>query len=84
MFKTIMNLGRVVKDITVIGSKEAIYQASKANDKTTSATGKLADRTASLRQQYEEKLKARKAKCNNDPNEKVIEILPAPQQEKED
>ena len=80
MFKTIMNLTKAAKDITVIASKETAYQLGKANDSSASATGKLVDKAASFRQQYEQKLKARKAKAI-DPTQKVIEILPAPQEQ---
>lgn len=80
MFKTIMNLSRVMKDISVMAGKEAAYQLGKANDTSADATGKLANKTATLRQQYERNLKARKAKAN-DPNEKVIEILQVPQEQ---
>jgi hypothetical protein len=46
MFKTIMNLTKAAKDVTIIMSKETAFQIGKANDTSASATGKLADKAA--------------------------------------
>jgi hypothetical protein len=78
MFKTLINLTKAAKDITVIASKETAYQLGKANDTSADATGKLANKAATMRQQYEQKLKARKA-LDNDPTKKIIHMLPQEQ-----
>lgn len=80
MFKTICNITSTLKDLSVVASKETAFQLAKANDTSATATGKLANKAASMRQQYEQKLRERKAKAS-DPTQKVIEILQVQQQE---
>jgi hypothetical protein len=61
MWKSIKNIGSAVTDIATITGKEAMHQINKASGKTDSVTQKMADKAASLRDQYEKKLAMRKA-----------------------
>jgi len=55
MFKTLRNIGSVLVDLTVVGSKEVKHQIDKANNFSDSKTSKLAAKAAKLRQEYETK-----------------------------
>jgi len=61
MWKNIKNVVAAVSDLVVIGAKEVNYQANKASDATEQVTGKLAERSAQLRAQYEADLADRKS-----------------------
>ena len=61
MWKNIKNVVSVVSDLVVIGAKEVNYQANKASDATEQVTGKIAERSAQIRAQYESDLADRKA-----------------------
>ena len=61
MWKNIKNVVAVVSDLVVIGAKEVNYQANKASDATEQVTGKIAERSAQIRAQYEADLADRKA-----------------------
>jgi hypothetical protein len=60
MWKTLKNISSAVKDVVVIASKEAAFQAAKVNEKSGSATDKLAKKAHELREHYEVELASRK------------------------
>lgn len=61
MWKNIKNVVSAVSNLVVIGAKEVNYQANKASDATEQVTGKIAERSAQIRAQYEADLADRKA-----------------------
>ena len=61
MWKNIKNVVSAVSDLVVIGAKEVSYQANKASDATEQVTGKIAEKSSQLREQYEADLADRKA-----------------------
>ena len=60
MWKTLKNISSAVKDVVVIASKEASFQIGKVNEKSGSATAKLAQKAHELREHYEVELASRK------------------------
>ena len=60
MWKTLKNISSAVKDVVVIAGKECCFQTAKVNEKSGSATAKLAQKAHELREHYEVELASRK------------------------